>query len=53
MYRIKFRYKDRFTHGRWSYQECTMESVEKCIDFYGLKVDCDDYEILEVTDLTK
>lgn len=50
---IKFRFKDRFTHGGWSYNECEMESVRECIEFFGLKTDCDEYEILEVTDLNK
>lgn len=47
MLSIKFRYKDRFTHGHWAYQSCEMESVEDCIRFYGLKDGCEDYEILE------
>jgi len=49
MYHIKFRYKDQNTHGEWSYQECVMPSVDDCIEHYGLKIDCFDYEILSVT----
>lgn len=51
MKKIKFRYKDKYTRGQWSYQECEMASVQECVDFYGLNVDCDEYEILEVKDL--
>lgn len=48
---IKFRYKDRYTKGNWAYQECTMNSVRECIEWYGLEFDCDDYEILSVEEI--
>lgn len=51
LYRIKFRYHDRYTRGEWSYQECIMPSVQECIDWYGLNVDCDRYEILSVEEV--
>ena len=50
-YLIKFRYRDKYTKGDWSYQECTMGSVQECIEFYGLDVDCEDYEILSVEEV--
>lgn len=51
MVQVKFRYKDKYTRGEWSYQECIVESVDECIAIYGLNIDCDEYEILEVTEL--
>lgn len=50
MVHIKFKYKDRLTKGEWRYQECTMESVQKCIEWYGLGVDCE-YEIISVEEV--
>lgn len=47
--RIKFKYKDSYTHGEWREQECVMESVADCIKFYGLGVDCE-YQIISVED---
>ena len=44
---IKFRYKDRFTNGRWAEQECVCSSVSECKKIYGLGVDCE-YEIISV-----
>lgn len=44
---IKFKYKDRFTSGRWAEQECICSSVSECKEIYGLGVDCE-YEILSV-----
>lgn len=51
MLHIIFRYKDRFSRGEWSYQECVMESVEQCKKLYGLDEDCDEYEILLVEEV--
>lgn len=47
MLRIKFRYKDEYTRDNWSYQECVCSSVQKCLEWYGLR-QCEQYEILEV-----
>jgi hypothetical protein len=47
MFKIKFKYRDKYNHPNWSQQECTMSSVEECIKFYGLGVDCE-YEIISV-----
>lgn len=48
MLHIKFRYKDKYTRGEWSYQECYVSSLNECIKLYGLGIDTDDYEILSV-----
>lgn len=46
---IQFRYKDRYTKGDWSYQECWMDSLQECIEFYGLnEPDCKEYEIISI-----
>ena len=47
MYKIKFRYKDKYTHGEWRIQSCKCSSVEQCKEWYGLGIDCE-YEILSV-----
>lgn len=46
--KIKFRYKDRFTKGNWSYQQCDVGGIEECLRIYGLGEDTEAYEILEV-----
>lgn len=50
MLKIKFRYMDRYSNGKWNEQECIVSSVRKCIEFYGLGVDCD-YQILSVEEI--
>lgn len=47
MFRIKFKYCDAYTNGKWREQECEVGSVAECIRIYGLGVDCD-YEIISV-----
>ena len=47
MKRIKFRYRDQMSNFEWREQECICSSVEECIKWYGLGVDCD-YEIISV-----
>lgn len=49
MVHIKFRYKDQYTRGDWSYQECVVRSVEECISIYGLNEI--EYEILSVEEI--
>lgn len=46
--KIRFRYKDQFTNGNWDYQQCDTGGVEECKRIYGLGVDTEAYEILEV-----
>lgn len=50
LYRIKFEYRDALSKGEWRQQECTMSSVEKCIEIYGLGVDCE-YRIISVEEV--
>ena len=50
MKHIKFKYKDKYTHGEWREQECVMSSVAECVKWYGLGEDCE-YEIIEVKDV--
>lgn len=50
MLKIDFEFKDQFTNGEWHKQSCIMESVSKCIDFYGLGVDCE-YRIVKVEEV--
>ena len=50
MVHIKFKYKDEFSHGKWSEQECTVSSLKECIKIYGLGIDCE-YQILSVEEI--
>ena len=47
MLKITFRYADKLSNWEWRTQQCVLESVEKCIEIYGLGIDCK-YEILKV-----
>ena len=48
MCKITFRYRDRYTNGKWKIQTCTALSVQQCIAWYGLEdIDCE-YEIISV-----
>lgn len=54
MVRVKFKYKDTLSHGKWNEQECTVRDVEECKKIYGLGEDPDcEYEILSVEELKK
>lgn len=52
MYDIMFKYRDKYTNGKWNTQTCTCESVAKCIEFYGLGKDCE-YEIVSCKEANK
>ena len=52
MKEITFRYRDELSNWEWRTQHCIVPSVKKCIEIYGLGVDCD-YEILEVKEIKK
>ena len=52
MVKIRFKYKDQYTKGKWNEQQCIMSSVEECIRVYGLGVDCD-YEIISVENIAE
>lgn len=53
-FRIKFKYKDKYSHNQWSSQSCSLianspeEAKRKCIEIYGLEVDDCEYEITKV-----
>ena len=47
MYHIVFKYRDQYSNWEWREQECTVSSVQKCKEIYGLGIDCD-YEIISV-----
>lgn len=50
MIRVTFKYKDKYSHGKWNTQSCVCESVDQCIKWYGLGIDCE-YEIISVTNV--
>lgn len=49
MVKVKFRYRDDYNYPNWSEQECEVESVEECIEIYGLN-ECQ-YEIISVEEV--
>ena len=50
MLSITFKYRDELSKWEWRTQHCVVSSVEECIKFYGLGVDCE-YEILEIKEV--
>ena len=50
MVKVVFEYMDRYTNGEWNERRCIVESVEKCIEIYGLGIDCD-YRIISVEEV--
>lgn len=50
MLHIVFEYRDAWSDGKWNRQECYMSSVRKCIEIYGLGVDCE-YRIISVEEV--
>lgn len=52
MKHIVFEYRDAYSHGEWRRQECTMESLSQCIEWYGLGTDCE-YRIISVEDVNE
>lgn len=51
MKRIVFRYQDRFTNGNWNETSCEVESLEQCIEIYGLKEPDVRYEIVSIEEI--
>lgn len=52
MVEVTFIYRDRFTkpEGSWSRQSGVFRTLQECIEWYGLGVDCE-YEIIEVKEV--
>jgi hypothetical protein len=50
MFKIKFEYRDEYSHGKWNEQECQVSSVEECKRIYGLGIDCE-YRIISVEEV--
>ena len=50
MLRIEFEYADKWSNWEWRKQSCVMNSVQDCIKFYGLGVDCN-YRIVKVEEV--
>ena len=48
MLQIEFEYKDQYSNGNWNKQTCKCSSLQECIEWYGLGVDCE-YRIISVT----
>lgn len=49
MKKIVFRYRDEFNYPNWSEQECVVESLKQCIEWYGLN-ECE-YEIISIEEV--
>ena len=50
MVKVKFKYRDIYTNGKWNEQECVVNSVQECKRIYGLGVDCE-YQIVSVEEV--
>lgn len=50
MLHIKFKFRDVYTNGEWSEQECVVPSIAECIRIYGLGIDCE-YKIISVEEV--
>ena len=50
MLRIVFEYRDAWSNLEWRRQECILSSVQKCIELYGLGIDCE-YRIISVEEV--
>ena len=50
MLEIEFEFRDELSGWEWRKCTCIMSSVEECIKFYGLGVDCD-YRIISVEEV--
>lgn len=52
MVEVTFIYRDRFTKpdGSWSRQRGVFRTVQECIEWYGLGVDCE-YRIIKVREV--
>ena len=54
MVKVKFRYKDKLSHGNWNEQECRVRDLKECKKIYGLGIDEDcEYEIISVEEKNK
>ena len=52
MVKVKFKYRDYLSNGKWNEQQCVVSSVSECIKLYGLGIDCD-YEIVSTEEIKK
>ena len=50
MVQVIFEFKDEYTRGQWRRQSCTVESLDECIENYGLGRDCE-YRIIDVREV--
>jgi len=50
MVKVIFEYADAMSGWKWKKQSCVMSSVQECIKFYGLGVDCE-YRIISVEEV--
>ena len=52
MLRITFEYRDEHAENRWSRQTGDFPSLQECIDWYGLGIDCE-YRIVSIGEVGK
>lgn len=50
MLHIVFEYADAMSNWEWRRQECVVSSVLKCIELYGLGIDCE-YRIISIEEV--
>ena len=50
MVQVIFEFKDEYTLGQWRKQSCIVESIDECIEMYGLGRDCE-YRIIDIQEV--
>lgn len=49
MIKIKFKYRDEYNYPNWSEQECIVQSLKECKEWYGL--DTCEYQIISIEEV--
>lgn len=49
MIKVRFKYRDEYSYPNWNEQECVVNTLQECIEFYGLN-ECE-YQIIEIKEV--
>ena len=47
MVKITFKYKDKYTYGKWAEQSCLVRNTQEAIELYGLDKSDVEYKIIK------
>ena len=53
MFKIEFKYIDKYSHGKWNTQTCTVPNLDQFKKFYGLEKPDVKYEIISIVNLAQ